>query len=477
MKAIYILAWMVVMTVAIHFQSLAQCSLLNPQIELNSVSDNTGSCTVNINLTFTIDKNNGNKFTYVHLWTPTAYPNISYGQKGPSGAQLGAVLATLAIDTDGAVSLLSEYSADPTNVIPLYAGLGISESSLGGGLSRITITNIQFPVPGACTALPVLKGDVWSTQAASDKPNIHCYSKEFRLQINDPVISGNINCNDPLGPRTYNLDITSTTAIPFPVVYKVYLDDGVLVDGELSFGAGDLLLSTSPSTNLSAGAPIQIVNQGYTYQSFENKRSLWVELSSPSLPNTIIAELKNNCLTDLPVTLARFSGTLLDDQISLAWTTTEESGSSHFDVERSLDSREFAQLGRVEAQNNSSVIHRYSFLDTSPLGGINYYRLRMADLDGSFKYSKIVAVENNPNGLVFELLGNPATSREIRFLLKNGDASQIRLFDLSGKTMPCSLTKTGNHVTLTARGTLTSGLYVLSLQQGKSAVSRKVLVP
>ncbi|WP_353717307.1 T9SS type A sorting domain-containing protein [Dyadobacter sp. 676] len=434
---------------------------------------------VNINLSFTIDKNNGNKFTYVHLWKPSGYPSISYESKGPKVTQLGSgLLATLAIDTDGDVSLLSTYSADPANVIPLSAGLNINEEPLSGTLSRITIDNVQFPVPGACNALPILKGYVWSTQAASANPNIHCYNKGFNLRINDPVITGKINCNEPEGPRTYDLDIISTSPSAFQVTYKLYLDDGVLVDGQTSFGAGDDLFYTSPATNLSSSEPIRSKDENYPYAFLEDKRSIWVELTGPSLPNAIIAELKNGCTITLPVVLARFNGSLLDNAVSLSWTTTEEAGASHFDIERSADSREFIQLGRVRAKGNSSVKQQYGFVDNKPLNGNNYYRLRMVDADGSSDYSRIIAVDNGANSIAFELLGNPVANREIRFLLKNENASHIGLFDLSGKAIRFSLSQSGNEFVLKPKNTLPSGLYVLSLKRGKAgAITKKVLVP
>ncbi|KAA0993496.1 T9SS type A sorting domain-containing protein [Dyadobacter aurulentus] len=479
MKNIYTIGCAIMMAICLQFKASAQCSLVDPAIELNSVSDDGGNCKVSINLSFTIDKNNGNKFTYVHLWKPSNYPNISYESKGPKAAQLGSgVLATLAIDTDGAISLLSTYSADPTNVIPLFTGLNINEESLGGNLSRITIDNIQFVVPGACNVLPILKADVWSTQAASANPNIHCYNKGFNLQISDPVISGKINCNEPGGPRTYDLDIITTNPLPFAVTYKLYLDDGVLVDGSNAFSADDELFYTSPVTDLSSSLPIHSKDENYPYEFLEDKRSIWVVLTAPSLPNAIVAELYNGCLITLPVVLSRFTGSLLDNSISLSWSTTEESGSSYFTVERSSDSKEFMQLGKVNAKNNSSGTQRYNFLDENPLSGANYYRLRMVDLDGRYEHSRIIAIDNSAGSLAFELLGNPATSHEIKFLLKNEDASQIRLHDLSGKSIHFSLIKSGNDFMLTPKGSLTSGLYVLSLQRsGAGVVAKKLLVP
>lgn len=476
MKTFYLWIWIILVTISVNFRSYAQCELVNPAIELNNVSNSGGNCIVNLNLSFTINKNNGNKFTYVHLWTPTDYPNIDY-KKAPKAGELGDVLATLAIDTDGAVSLLSSYSADAT-VIPLFTGLAIIEEDLGSGLSRITIDNIQFAVPGACETLPILKGDVWSSQASSSNPPVHCYNQDFDLQINDPVITGKINCNEPDGPRTYDLDIMSTNPTAFQVSYTLYLDDGVLTNGLTTFGAGDTPFYTSGPVNLSTSQPIHSKDEAYPYAFLEDKRTIWVVLTAPSLPNAIVAELGNGCTITLPVTLARFNGTLLDNKVSLSWTTTEEAGSSHFNIERSADAKEFIQLGRVQAKGNSAATQQYKFMDTSPMTGHNYYRLRMVDLDGKFEYSRMITIDNGTGSVAFELLGNPTPDKEIRFLLKNENVSNIRLFDMSGKSIRFALTQTGNEFVLKPKGGISSGLYILSLQRGNaSTLSKKVLVP
>lgn len=478
MKTFYRLVWLTLIGISIHFQSQAQCTLTDPAIELNHVGDNAGNCAVNINLSFTINKNYGNKFTYVHLWAPSSYPNINYEKKAPDKDDLGAVLATLALDTRGAVSLLSGYSADD-RIHPLFAGLTLMEEDLGSGLVRITIDNIQFNVPGACATLPILKGDVWSTQAATANPEVHCYNKGFSLRINDPMISGQINCNEPEGPRTYDLDIVSTNPTAFSVTYKLYLDDGVLTNGQPTFSSmDDEIIYESLPTNLSASEPIKSKDEPYSYDFLEDKRSIWVVLTSPTLPNAIIAELKNTCTITLPVTLARFAGSLLDNAVSLSWTTSEETRSSHFDVERSADAKEFVQLGRIQSNGNSSVTKQYRFLDAKPLSGNNYYRLRMVDTDGSFEYSRTIAIDNGSNSVAFELLGNPAPNREIKFLLKNEKASNIRLFDLSGKTIGFSLSQSGNEFVLRPKGSFSSGLYILSLQRNSAGtITKKVLMP
>ncbi|OJV19698.1 MAG: hypothetical protein BGO21_21795 [Dyadobacter sp. 50-39] len=476
MKTFYLWVWFILAAISLPFKSLAQCALTDPAIELNSVSPSGDNCIVNVNLSFTIDKNNGNKFTYVHLWDPANYPDINY-KKAPKADDLGKVLATLAIDTDGAVSLLSTYSADAT-ITPLFAGLTILEEDLGGGLARVTINNISFPVPGACENLPTLKGDVWSSQAAAENAPVHCFVEGFSLRISDPVITGKINCNEPDGPRTYDLSIITTNPTAFSVTYKLYLDDGVLVNGETTFSAGDEEIFSNGPLNLSASQPVQSKDEPYNYDFLEDKRTIWVVLTGPSLPNAIVAELKNGCTITLPVTLARFKGSLLDNAVSLSWTTSEEAGSSHFDIERSGDAKEFVQLGRVQAKGNSTATQQYKYLDSKPLAGNNYYRLRMVDADGQFEYSRMIAIDNGASSVAFELLGNPVAGKEIKFVLKNENASNVSLFDLSGKAVRFSLSQTGNEFTLRPKSGISSGLYILKLQRSNAgAISKKVLVP
>jgi len=358
MKTLHALGLILMVSFSASVTLADPCTLSDDLIELNSVSVSGENCIVNMKYSFTLTKNNGNKFAYIHFWLATNYSAPDY-KKGPTKDELGNVLATIALSTNGPATLLPDYAPDNT-VTPIFAGLTVSETDLGGGSFRITIDNIQLIVPGACDDVPeIIVADAWSTQSnAKNSPPVLCLH------------------------------------------------------------------------------------------------------------------------TALPVALARFNGTLLDNTVSLAWTTTEEMGSRYFDIERSADAREFAQIGRVEASGNATVTRQYRFVDKKPLSGMNYYRLRIVDLDGSFEISRLVAVDNGANSVAFELLGNPASGREIKFLLKNEDASAIHLYDLSGKAVRFSLVRAGNEFLLKPKDNLSAGLYFLSLQ-GINAGRRtkKVLVP
>ncbi|MET0636101.1 MAG: T9SS type A sorting domain-containing protein [Chitinophagaceae bacterium] len=98
-----------------------------------------------------------------------------------------------------------------------------------------------------------------------------------------------------------------------------------------------------------------------------------------------------DCLA-LPVTLNSFSGSISGCSVSLAWSTTMESNSSRFEIERTSfgSTITYMKIGTVTAAGTSSSLINYSFTDNYPNNGSNFYRLRMVDIDGRYKYSSTV---------------------------------------------------------------------------------------
>ncbi|MBD1393062.1 putative Ig domain-containing protein [Mucilaginibacter glaciei] len=73
----------------------------------------------------------------------------------------------------------------------------------------------------------------------------------------------------------------------------------------------------------------------------------------------------------------------------IAWTTENEFDYTKFVVERSIDNgKTFEVLGDVKSNN----LGNYYFLDNSPIIGLNQYRLKEEDFDGTVTYSKIATL-------------------------------------------------------------------------------------
>ena len=113
----------------------------------------------------------------------------------------------------------------------------------------------------------------------------------------------------------------------------------------------------------------------------------------------------------LPVELAYFKGEYRDEKSYLSWQTVNEKNNLGFEVERSTDTNSWYTLGFIEGAENSSINQNYNFEDKEPFVGVNYYRLRQVDIDGTYKYSDIINVRKESGGLHVIAYPNPATNQ------------------------------------------------------------------
>jgi hypothetical protein len=94
----------------------------------------------------------------------------------------------------------------------------------------------------------------------------------------------------------------------------------------------------------------------------------------------------------LPVILSDFSASLVNNQTVLSWVTDQENNSDHFEVERSADGTTWTKIASIAAKGNSSVQSKYAYTDKAPVAGINYYRLKMVDMDNKYEFSGVKSV-------------------------------------------------------------------------------------
>jgi archaellum component FlaF (FlaF/FlaG flagellin family) len=113
--------------------------------------------------------------------------------------------------------------------------------------------------------------------------------------------------------------------------------------------------------------------------------------------------------TALPLRLTSFTGTGSNCAAMLEWKTEEESNTSHFEIEQSMDGLSFVKKATAAASGNGSG-KSYSIAiaqdNTSAL-----YRLKMVDKDGKFTYSSVINVKTicQGNGYI-RLYPNPVFS-------------------------------------------------------------------
>jgi hypothetical protein len=174
----------------------------------------------------------------------------------------------------------------------------------------------------------------------------------------------------------------------------------------------------------------------------------------------------------LPVTLLEFIAVKQEKTALLKWSTTSETNSERFDIERSTDGKQWTKIGTEQAMGESDSLKSYSFIDSKPMGGENLYRLKMVDADSTFAYSRIQSVIFDQNGNV-AIYPNPITVGETLNLLIDDPAkiTTIRVFDNAGKLV---MQKTATKEINTSK--LATGLYMVQITYTDGSITTHRIV-
>lgn len=133
----------------------------------------------------------------------------------------------------------------------------------------------------------------------------------------------------------------------------------------------------------------------FTVPRVEGILEIPVEIKKATQSTTVTVILDESCIAPMPVELIEFVAEDMSGDVSLIWSTASEENSSHFEVERSTDGKNWKNIGKLESHHNSTEIQTYFFVDNEVPSDRNYYRLKMVDLDETFEYSKIIMVQVN----------------------------------------------------------------------------------
>jgi hypothetical protein len=136
----------------------------------------------------------------------------------------------------------------------------------------------------------------------------------------------------------------------------------------------------------------------------------------------------------------------------------------------------YSRIGSVPARNIQSGDQYYQFIDQEPgKSGTRYYRLKMIDLDGSFKYSAIrpVVFSDESPWLVYP---NPSTGLfYINYQLAEGEMLTLKVYDASGRTVQQHTVNGTGFVQKFPIELKTNGLYMLEANGGNKKQFFKLL--
>jgi uncharacterized protein (DUF1501 family) len=195
------------------------------------------------------------------------------------------------------------------------------------------------------------------------------------------------------------------------------------------------------------------------------------------------------CAAVLPIELADFTvekaGTA---DAQLKWLTASENNTSHFDIERSTNSKTFSKIGTVKATGHAHTLLTYDWLDKDlPItqSSIFYYRLKTVDADQSFTISNVKSLFFNKNKqkLTMEVSPNPSVNGKIRVILRGGidekTPTDLTITDLYGRLIFQKNGLMSADVPFDIaleKEAIAAGIYILSCQNGTTHLVKKVVI-
>jgi hypothetical protein len=173
----------------------------------------------------------------------------------------------------------------------------------------------------------------------------------------------------------------------------------------------------------------------------------------------------------LPVELISFTARPFENKVVvLNWETASEENNDYFTVERSTDARNFEEIETVEGAGTTTISQYYQSFDERPYKGVNYYRLKQTDFDGTTRWSNIQSVVfgevSNGNVRVYP---NPGAA--IFHIDSKYEAFTVKLFNQLGQQVLFELNAQSLDVSK-----LPTGTYFMKVEDGESTAFETVKV-
>ncbi|HRO42324.1 MAG TPA: T9SS type A sorting domain-containing protein, partial [Flavipsychrobacter sp.] len=307
---------------------------------------------------------------------------------------LGATLAAnnasaVYVHSDGVTNLYTDASCNPILKIQDVTG----GNTLGSVATNVVVPTSVQNAPNGQKYLPRYY-NVTPTSNGAATVTLYALQSEFTAYNNAP---GSYPAMPATGsnsdPNIGNIRVTKYAGSPF-------------------VGGGSALLINPSSV---------------TWNSTMN----WWEITFPVTTFSSFY-IHTGTLGPLAIDIEHISAVNVGSRNRVDWITAHEVNAEKFEVERSLDGKNFEYIGTVMAKGEAS---NYSLWHELPFEGLNHYRLKMIDKGGRFEYSKTVNAVVRTNGaFVVQAFPNPVSDKlTVRVNGKMSANAYIFLTDMAGK--------------------------------------------
>lgn len=151
----------------------------------------------------------------------------------------------------------------------------------------------------------------------------------------------------------------------------------------------------------------------------------------------------NSSSTVLPATLENLQAKVHEQSVSISFKAVQQVNIAHFEVEKSVDAQLYYTVGKLAFNTEG----KYSFTDNNPsyFNKPIYYRIKVIDKDGSFKYSTTLTVTVAANNILlvkaYPTMVTKGTIVTADIYSKEPKVLAMQIVDINGKVLQNSTIK------------------------------------
>ena len=443
----------------------------------------------------------GNEYLSYELIVSTAnaYPVISVLRSCPGGINAGADIVPVA----GMCVCTGTYSALPSDG-------KMSMASSFGTTNGIPCTPIYFATAGTYYfvidnwPLPNSINYTFKLSALSQASNDNCTGAS-NVYGGATQGANNAGCNYDWGPDDPNSGFMCATSTENTAWFTFTTEPGATtatfnfsnVAGAIQYGcfsgpcggpytkAGTNTANNPPLGRSTANDPCyasSAATQSFTVTGLTPSTQYWLAVDGLAGSNSTFDVFGGSGV--LPVTLLSFTTDKVNKSIRLNWATANEINNDYFILEHSSDGINFEILLQIDGAGNSNSTLYYSVIDPKPYQGVNYYRLKQVDFNGTYKNSEIISAWYKGTMPSVELFPNPLKESTFTFIVDESDDIQnllVSIKTVAGVTIEQRSfsrdeLKSAKLNQFQLNQTLPKGVYIVTFQAIDFILEKKLLI-
>jgi hypothetical protein len=183
----------------------------------------------------------------------------------------------------------------------------------------------------------------------------------------------------------------------------------------------------------------------------------------------------------LPVTFTDVKAFRQAASVMVKWNVENEINIAKYEVEKSLNGKDFSAVNTTLAAGKNSLTGNYSWADENPANGTSFYRIKSIGTDGSGQYTAIIKVSILQSAASFNVYPNPVTGSKVTLQMDNQPAGiyQLKLINNAGQVIYTNrilINSNSLSQTINPGREMPKGIYHLEVTNADNTVQLKKVV-